>query len=354
MKESNLPEEEKSMYAVSLSTLIICAFILLFLGFNTPNIITGAVVSNTIFETKSNETLSYEDYIDYKNVSLENITQETALNAILQAEKDLQEMQEAGFGVVWANDTLIEAKKYFEGENYTALLEEIEKINDTIKKEKAKELLITAQKIIGVSVDYKRVLELTESINERKTRAFEINDLLRASQLRVDEFKLQGLDTSEAEEILSDAISEFENERFENIDALLENADKKLIELSAETTLVKTIYRAGRENTAVFIKEHYKALLLLLGSLLIIAILLYNRIMIAILKRRIKDMKVEKMVLEELMKKAQSDYFAKGDITKQTFAIKMEKYKERFAELNQKLPVAETLLEKRLKSKRVI
>ena len=54
------------------------------------------------------------------------------------------------------------------------------------------------------------------------------------------------------------------------------------------------------------------------------------------------------------MKKAQTDYFAKGDITKQTYEIKISKYKERLVELKQKLPVDEALLDKRLKSKRVL
>lgn len=349
MKESNFTEKEKAMYAICFSTLIAGVFLLMLLGFNTPNTITGAVV----FEP-GNETISYEDILNFENISLENITQETALNALLQAEKDMQEMQESGFGIVWFNDTLIEAKKYFEGENYTALLEEIDKINDTKRKEKAKELLLTAQKTIGVEINYKKVFELSKSINERKKKAFEINDLIRASELRINEFKQQGLDTSEAEDILSNAVDEFENERFESVEGLLENSDKKLIDLSAESTLVKTIYRAGKENISVFLKENYKPLLLLLGSLLIIAILLYNRIKIATLRRRIRDMKVEKIVLENLMKKAQTDYFAEGDITKQTFTIKMEKYKEGLVEIKQSLPVAETLLEKRLKSKRVI
>jgi hypothetical protein len=75
---------------------------------------------------------------------------------------------------------------------------------------------------------------------------------------------------------------------------------------------------------------------------------------IAMLRRKIKDMGVEKDILEELMKKAQSDYFAKGDITKQTFEIKMAKFKEKLTEIKQKLPVAEVLLEKRLKSKRIL
>jgi hypothetical protein len=351
MAESNLLNEEKHMYAISFIALIICAFLLLYLGFDMQSgaaSITGAAVFD------SNDTLSYEDIVDYENLSLENITQETAFNAILQAEKDVQEMHDAGFGVIWVNDTLIEAKKYFEGENYTSLLEEIEKINDTERIEKAKKLLATAQKEIGAEVDYKKVLEFTKAINDRKKKAYEFNDLIRASELRILEFKGQNLDTSIAEDKLADAVDEFKNERFQDIEPLLENIDKNLIELSAEITIVKTIYRAGKENIVVYVKDHYKPLLLLLGSLLIIFILLYNRIMIAVLRRRIRDMKVEIMVLEDLMKKAQTDYFAKGDITKQTYQIKLEKYKERLAELRQKLPVDVALLEKRLKSKRVL
>jgi len=346
MKENNLTEEEKSMYGISFITLIACTFLLVFLGFNTSNTITGAVVH----EIPENES----EIINFENETLENITQETALNAILAAEKDMQEMQEEGFKINWVNDTLIEAKKYFEGADYTTLLKELEQINDTEKREKTKELLLTAQKTIGVEVDYEKVIEKTEAINERKIRAFEINDLIRASELRLDEFKQQGLDTTDAESILSNAINEFENERFENIEDILSSVDTKLIELSAETTIVKTIYRAGKENITSIIKERYRELLLLLGSLLVIAILLYNRIMISILRRRILDMKVEKEILEDLMKKAQIDYFSKGDITKQTFTIKMTQFKERLVEINQKLPVDEALLDKRLKSKRVL
>jgi len=345
MIENNLIEQEKSMYGISFITLIACTFLLIFLGFNTSNTITGAVIHEIIYNGTAilNETINDE-----------NITQETALNAILQAEKDMQEMQEESFGINWVNDTLIEAKKHFEGEDYTALLKELEQINDTERREKAKSLLLTAQKTIGVEVDYEKVLEKTKEINDRKERAFEINDLIRASELRLNEFKQQGLDTTDAESILSNAINEFKNERFEDVEDILSSVDTKLIELSAETTIVKTIYRAGKENITSIIKERYRELLLLLGSLLVIAILLYNRIMISILRRRIRDMRVEKDVLEELMKKAQSDYYAKGDITKQTYQIKISKFKERLMEIKQNLPVAETLLDKRLKSKRVL
>jgi hypothetical protein len=345
--KGNNPENQKLMYSISFLALVLGTFLLVFVGFNTSNSITGNIIAESL-PSETDEVIENEPNI------MENISLETTLNAILQAEKDLEEMQEAGFGIIWFNDTLIEAKKYLEGEDYTTLLAEIEKTNDTERIGQARALLLAAQKKIGVEVDYEKVLEKTQAIAERKRTAYEINDMIRAAELRLGDFKQQDLDTAQAEEILSNAINEFENERFENIEVILGSMDKKLIDLSAETTIGKTIYRAGKENIAVFLKDHYIPLLLLFGLFLIIAILTYNRIKISVLRHKIRDMEVERDILGELMTKAQSDYFAKGDITKQTFKIKMAKFKEKLVEIKQKLPVAETLLDKRLKAKRVL
>lgn len=339
MKESKLTKEEKSMYGLSFMILIIGIFLLMFLDFNSLGSITGFAV---------------QEVPDNENTILENITQKAALNAILEAEKDMRDMQEQGFGIVWVNDTLIEAKKYFEGENYTSLLEDVEGLNDTKRKEQAKRLLTTAQEKIGFEVDYKKVLEKTRTIHDRKEKAYEINDLIRASELRIAEFKQEDLDTSEVKGILSDAVSEFQDERYEDAESLLKPINSILIGLSAETTLARTIYRAGKENLANFIKENYKWILSILGLLSVIALLLYNRITALILKRKIQDMKIEIEVLEDLTKKAQSDYFARGSITKQTFDIKKSNYKERLVEIKRKLPVMETRLGKTDKTKRKI
>ena len=324
------------------------------INFGFPGLFEGSISGAVVGDTSYGGVISQDIVIDYEDISLENITQEKALNAVLQAEKDKEEMQEQGFGIVWVNDTLIEAKRYFEGEDYTSLLADIAKIKDLDLREKSRELLLKAQENVGVSVDYQKVLESTKAIDERKKKAFEINDLIRASELRIEEFKQEGLNPLEAEKILSDAVVEFNDERYEQAEELLESIGGELIELSAETTLTKTLYRAGRDNLLVFLKENYQLLLLIFGSLLIALILLYNRLMIFILKRKIQDMKVEAEVLMDLLKKAQTDYFAKGIITKQTFEIKTAKYKQASVSIKQKLPVLESLLDKRLKSKRVL
>lgn len=210
------------------------------------------------------------------------------------------------------------------------------------------------QEKIGIPVDYKLVLEKTKAISERKAKAYEINDYIRASELRIKEIEKTGLGMGPASGILNNAKTEFKEERYEEAVNLLTEIEPKIDEIKSENTLVKTVYRTEKENIISLIKEHYPILLMFLGLLLVTSILSYNRVMIAVLRRKIKDMDVEKDAIIELMKKAQRDYFAKWDITKQTFEIKMAYYKDKMAEIKQKLPVAETLLEKRLHSKRVL
>ncbi len=343
-------EKEKGMYGLCSIILVVCMLALSFIILKVPQGITG----NAIFDSGKNFSLNINDSIDYGNISLENATEEIALSAILESEYDLEEMKEQGFEVTWANDTLIEAKTYFEGQDYTALLKEIKQIRDNKKRSMAEKLLLNAQQKIGKEVDYKKVLELTRSIRERKEKSYGIKDVIRASELMINDFKSRGLDTSEADKVLLESLEEFKNGRLENAREKLEMIGNILIELSGQAALAKTVYKSGRDNAINFLKEHYIILLLFLGSLIAILVLSYNRIKIAILKHGIHDMDIEKDVILDLIKKAQSDYYSKNSIPRKIFDIKVSKYKEKLAEINEKLPVMKNNLGKRLSSKRVL
>ena len=347
MKESKLEfENEKSMYAICLFILAISLLSLMLLEERTGSF-TGAAVY-------SHDNTKEIPKINYENLPLENATPQIAFDALIQADNDMLEMKEQGFGIRWVNDTLIEAQKYFSGKNYTALLIEIEKINDTEKKAQARELLLLAQEKIGILVDYRKVLEKTKSISERKKKAYEIKDSIRAYELKEKELKSQNLKTGEIESLISQAKSEFGNERYENAQSLLLDIDKKMLESSAQATIVKAIYKAGKDDITLFFRMHYREILMLLGFLSAVLMLLYNRIMISILRRKITDLRIEQEVLSDLMKKAQDDYFIKGDLTRRAFDIKTVEYKAAMAKSRQRLPVMQALLEKRLKSRRVL
>ena len=185
-----LTEKEKAMYGISAITIIVGFFVLIFVGFNVPGSITGNVIGGYAALEGGNQTLN-------ETPNGTEITQEMALNALLQAESDMEELQEAGFNVAFVNDTIIEAKRYFKGEDYTALLAEVEKIEDNKKRGDARNLLFAAQEAAGVEVNYARVVDLSNLVTERKRKTYGLNDEIRAAELRIEDFKLQGIKTAE-------------------------------------------------------------------------------------------------------------------------------------------------------------
>jgi|TARA_Y100000310_G_scaffold345846_1_gene471150 transcriptional/translational regulatory protein YebC/TACO1 len=165
-------EEEKSMYLISFGILLISFVTILGLSSGIAplfqNSITGAVTHGGDLESILSE-VDYEDigtkFLDYDNINTTDVSQQTALNALLQAELDLEEMKQQNFGITWVNDSIIEAKKHFEGADYSNLIAELEFIPDIEQKEKSKELLLKAQETIGVAVDYNKVVEITKMIS---------------------------------------------------------------------------------------------------------------------------------------------------------------------------------------------
>jgi len=339
-------QPEKAMYAISI-TILITALAAIFYLNSSFNSITGFAVT---------EVVEVEDEVI--KLALENITQEQALNAVLQSEQDINEMQEQGFSIIRVNDILREAKKAFEGENYTALIEQAEKINDSDRRDLVKQLLTKAQEVLErgekAEVNYTLVLEKTNEIAERKYESFLIKDSLRVADFELKELQETGLDVSEIEEILAKAKAEFGDERYEEATALLQSFDQKLFEIRAEATLVRTIYKAGRETTANFVKENLGKIIIAVSVIAVVIILFYNRLKVKSLKNKLRDMQIEQGVLTELIKKAQEEYYSEMSISKQTFEIKVSQYKERMSQIKRELPVVKARLEKLSKGRRLV
>lgn len=246
-------------------------------------------------------------------LAVENQSASDASNAILQAELDIQELVEAGFNVVYFNDTLIAAKEAF----------------------KAK--------------DYALVLLKTKEIADRKIRAYNISDSLRALELRILEVKSKKLNTSEAENIYNKAIQAFKNETYDNAENFIFQANKKLSDVEAEATTLAAMVNAARENIFTYIKENWQSIMIIIIIGLIASFISYNKIMIIRTKHKIKDLRLEKKVLINLMKKAQIDHYQKGIIPAETYRIKMAKYRERMIEIKEMMPVLKARLGKKSK-----
>ncbi|MFQ5887872.1 MAG: hypothetical protein ACE5HY_04165, partial [Candidatus Hydrothermarchaeales archaeon] len=206
-------------------------------------------------------------------------TEKDALDAISQAELDLRDMSEMGFGVVYVNDRLTEAMNALQ---------------------------------VGGKDNYALVLVKAQEISKRKDRAHGISDSLRALKLRIEDLSGRGLDTAKAEEIYIASLDAFQKENYDEAEELVFQANKNLSGVEAENTVLRARYNAARDNTISYLKEHWRGLSATLVLLLFIGLISYDKFDSIRTRQRLDDMEMEKKVLVEEMKKAQIDYFNKG------------------------------------------
>ncbi|MBU2560333.1 hypothetical protein KKA03_05510 [archaeon] len=238
----------------------------------------------------------------------ETQTAEDASNAISQAEKDVQEMQELGLGVAYVSDVLIEAQAALQ------------------------------------SKEYARVLEKTDEIDKSKQHAYKIIDSLRALELKIEEIDRRGLDVAEAETLFDAASSSFQNEDYDRAEELIFQANGHLNRVEAEYTLLNARYNAARDNTVSYINRHRQQILITAAALVFVGLVSHHRIRIIRTRRRLKDLELEKAVMANLIKKTQTDYFQKRAILRETYDARIKKYRERVLEIKETMPILQAKL----------
>lgn len=245
----------------------------------------------------------------------QGVTENQTAYLLSQAEKDINEMSDAGFGVVFVNDALLDAKKAF---------------NATL---------------------YSIVTEKTRLISERKIQAYNISDSLTALNLGVEELKEYDLNTSEIRGLLNKSRIAFHQERYEEAEGFIKQGYTKLTNIRAEATLVQVRIRAVRENMISFLRDNQTNIIIGGIVVAVIAYFVLSNIMVIRIKNRLRDMKAEKLVLKNLMKKAQYEHFQKGTLTKESYEIKMGKYRERMREIKELIPVLKSRIGKKRSDK---
>ncbi|MBI4177110.1 MAG: hypothetical protein HY516_01980 [Candidatus Aenigmarchaeota archaeon] len=240
-------------------------------------------------------------------------TNYTALLA--QAENEIKEMSDAGFGVAFVSDALLDARKAF---------------NATV---------------------YSIVTEKAGLISDRKLQAYNISDSITALALGIEDVRSYGLNTSDVEEVLGKSRTAFQQERYEEAEKLIKQGYAELTSVRAEATIVQIRIKAARENLISFVKDNQNTIIAGVFIAALTSFVVFARITEMRTKNRIKNLAIEKTVLKGLMKKAQYDHFQKRTLTREGYGIKMEKYRERVLEIKRLIPVLRSRLKKRLPPK---
>lgn len=229
--------------------------------------------------------------------------QQVAATAILEAEKAIQAMNQSGFGLAYVSDKLLEAKDAF-----------------TLGR-------------------YSKVLTLAQIIEERKERAVELSDLIRAAELKAQEYKQLGVDTSEAEVLIASAREAFQNDRYSEVDSTLAEIDKNLEAKRAELALLGIIQRSSR----TFFQLYGRHLVVIAAIALAAGVALWKLTERQRIRSKIKHLKAERATIEDLMEKAQLERFKEKTLSAAVYQIRMEEYRKRLNEIKTKLPVYEAL-----------
>jgi len=285
--------------------------------------------------------LSLTGFAIYNNSSSRNITQENnltsitkedALFAINESENIMNEMEANGFKVILLNDTLIKAKKIFYQVQYAAILRG--EVNaSAIEKTKATSAL---RLIDWKNMYYSDVLIYTEEIKAIEQKAFLVLDKLAVEENKINQ------STDAAKIILEQAKQAFLDERYNDAEKLLEDFRIQFEKDKANASLL-----AGLKNGAFnFFWRYWIQIIIFLVIVSFIGYYVYKIFEKRILQNKIKKMKIQEQVLNDLMKKAQTQRFKDNKISGLVYNIRFKKYQEKLQTIKEEMPVLEDNLKK--------
>ena len=285
--------------------------------------------------------LSLTGFAIYNNSSSRNITQENnltsitkedALFAINESENIMNEMEANGFKVILLNDTLIKAKKIFYQVQYAAILRG--EVNaSAIEKTKATS---TLRLIDWKNMYYSDVLIYTEEIKAIEQKAFLVLDKLAVEENKINQ------STDAAKIILEQAKQAFLDERYNDAEKLLEDFRIQFEKDKANASLL-----AGLKNGAFnFFRRYGIQIIIFLVIVSFIGYYVYKIFEKRILQNKIKKMKIQEQVLNDLMKKAQTQRFKDNKISGLVYNIRFKKYQEKLQTIKEEMPVLEDNLKK--------
>lgn len=254
-------------------------------------------------------------------------TKQDAEKAIKNIEDIMQEMQEAGFNIVRVNDSLDKATQLYEAQK---ILEE--------KRKKA---------------DYSLILSYEQEIIALKEQALKLKDELFSLEKALESLQEKGINASEAEKMVQQIKQEIKDERYEKALELVPKTREKLSEIEASATTLNIFLKATKRTLTGFFKENYVAILSVICIVIILYLIFKNKLLRAIIKKKIKKLELRKANLERLIKETQREYFGEGKISESLYTIRISKFAELIRDINRQIPLLQEEYFKVSKKKRL-
>lgn len=246
-------------------------------------------------------------------------------NALQDAKKDVSDLQAASIPITRVNESLTEALQLYAAQQ---ALEE--------KDQKA---------------DYSRVNKDIQDIISTKAAALKAKDDLAVFD---ETYNTAAKDTnlSSMQKDYEDIHRSFQEERFEDTSALIQDGYKKLSDIQSSQTTLKLFYSATSASIKGFFIKNWLKIVIILAAIIIVATITWTSIRRINLRIKLYNLSVQKKTLSSLIKKLQYDYFKQGKISQTEYNTKLDKFKEMIRDVDRKIPLLKEEMLKLKKSKK--
>lgn len=268
-----------------------------------------------------------------------NVTKADAIYALEQSQQIINQMEKDELSIILVNDTLNDAKNIFQQAVYAEVL----------RNPSASEAEVTgaadALKLVNwKDITYASVLIFTNKMKEFSSQAYMISDKISVIEKDLVKYSSSSnINLSEVDIVFSQAITAFKEDRYDEANVLLDKTSQSLENAAQSSTLLASM----GENAKNFFQRYKYYIAAVLAILLFLIYSFSKRMSLNRLKKKINHYKIEQKAVGNLIRDTQNERFKKNKISGLVYNIRMKKYKERLADIEETLPV----LEKRLKRK---
>ncbi len=247
---------------------------------------------------------------DDKNITM----QEQASICLNNSQKIISNLESSGFGVNRPTDMYNEAK-----------------------------LVNEAQLTIAISnpnrANFEGVIKKCGEISRIEELAFEAQDSVNSLKQFYSESILEGTDTTSIDLLMSEIQIELQNERYERVLPLIDNAYNEISRIRAENTQLTLFYKTTASTFYDFLYKHRIEFIVILSLLLLFFLLYRITIRKMILNKKIQKLELRKETLKELIKKVQKGYFQDGNVSEGSYNIRIKNFAEMVRDLDRQIPL---------------
>ena len=218
------------------------------------------------------------------------------------------------------------------------------RINDSISKSRVvydSQVLIERQ---GKPGEYGFVIDTCEEVEVLHALAFKSRDDLGVFLGFYAEVVVEGMDTSGADSIVAEIEKEINDERYEKVAPLIEEAYIEISDAQEEFSRLNRFYSATSRSVVFVVKEYGFYLLILLAVLVVIYLAYRVRIRKIILNRKIANLRLRKKSLQNLMGKTQREYFQSATISESDYQLRSKNFANLIRDIDRQIPLLEEKL----------